>query len=203
MFDIDKLSERFRDRERNILGHEKAMHSAVLVPLLRRNNEWHVLFEVRSHDLKRQPGEICFPGGRVEPQDEDDRETAVRETCEELQIPKERLEILGPLDILVQSQNFFIYPYVGIIEEDTTIHPNEEVEEIFTVPLSWFRENKPELHHLDMKIKPDQDFPFELIPNGKNYNWRGRRMPEYFYIYKEWVIWGLTARILRHFLEFV
>jgi len=202
MFDIEKLAARLKNRERNILDHEHAVQSAVLVPLVFQNNEWHVLFEVRSHVLKRQPGEICFPGGGVEP-DESDQEAAARETCEELQIQREHLKVLGPLDILVQSQYFFVYPYVGMIEENTTITPNEEVEEVFTVPLSWLSENEPQLHYLEMKMMPNQDFPFHLIPNGKDYNWRHHRIPEYFYLYKDRVIWGLTARILRHFLKWI
>lgn len=203
MIDIDKLSKRLNHHKRNILGHETAVQSAVLIPLIRKKSEWHVLFEVRSHHLKRQPGEICFPGGRVEKADKDEAETAVRETCEELRISEDDLNLLGPLDILVQSQSFFVYTYVGAIKEEASIVPNEEVEEIFTVPLSWLMEREPELHYLEMKIEPDQDFPFDLIPNGKNYNWRKHRKPEYFYLYEDRVIWGLTARILLHFLKLV
>ncbi|HET7579311.1 MAG TPA: CoA pyrophosphatase [Bacillales bacterium] len=203
MVDIDKLARHLKNNPRNILGDETAMKSAVLIPLLQKDGEWHVLFEVRSYDLKRQPGEICFPGGRVEKQDQNDAETAVRETCEELQISRQQLELLGPLDILVQSQYFFVYPHVGVIHDYNAVLPNEEVAETFTVPLSWLAKHEPELHYLEMKVEPDQDFPFELIPNGKNYDWRGRSMPEYFYLYENRIIWGLTARILRHFLKMV
>lgn len=202
MFEIEKLSNRLKNIERNILGHETAVKSAVLVPLLKKNGRWHILFEVRSRNLKRQPGEICFPGGKVE-KGESDEEAAVRETCEELQIKRKNLSVLGPLDILVQPQSFFVYPHVGIIEDETIINPNEEVEEVFTVPLEWLNENEPDLHYLEMKIEPNQDFPFDLIPNGENYNWRKHRKPEYFYQYEKHVIWGLTARILVHFLKWV
>lgn len=203
MIDIGHLSSQLKKHERNILGHEQAVKSAVLVPLLYQEGEWQVLFEVRAHALKRQPGEVCFPGGRVEEQDRDASDTAARETCEELQISQDRIKLLGGLDILTQSQHLLVYPYVGMIREDTAIIPNEEVAETFTVPLTWFTENKPELHHLEMQINPQQDFPFELIPNGKNYNWRQQSVPEYFYRYQSRVIWGLTARILRHFLNFI
>lgn len=202
MFDIEKLSNQLKNSERNILGNETAMKSAVLIPLLKKNGQWHVLFEVRSHHLKRQPGEICFPGGKVE-KDESDAEAAIRETCEELQIADTQLNVLGPLDILVQSQSFFVYPYVGIIEDASKIHPNEEVEEVFTVPIEWLNEHEPDLHYLEMKIEPNQDFPFDLIPNGENYNWRKHKKPEYFFQYEDYVIWGLTARILVHFLKLV
>ncbi|HET7657737.1 MAG TPA: CoA pyrophosphatase [Bacillales bacterium] len=202
MFEIERLSNRLKNCKRNILGHETALKSAVLVPLVKRNGEWHVLFEVRSQDLKRQPGEICFPGGKVE-KNESDADAAVRETCEELRLNSEELDVLGPLDILVQSQSFFVYPYVGVIKDFDKINPNEEVEEVFTVPLDWLNEHEPDLHYLEMKIEPNQDFPFELIPNGENYNWRKHRKPEYFYQYGDYVIWGLTAHILVHFLKWV
>ncbi|HET7628737.1 MAG TPA: CoA pyrophosphatase [Bacillales bacterium] len=200
MFNFDKLAKRLKNHERNILGHETAVRSAVLIPLVKKNGEWHVLFEVRSQLLKRQPGEICFPGGKVE-KEESDAAAAVRETCEELRIQPAALEVLGSLDILVQSPFFFVYPYVGVIEDPAEIDPNEEVEEVFTVPISWLAEQEPELHYLEMKIEPDQNFPFDLIPNGENYNWRRQRKPEYFYRYGDYVIWGLTARILVHFLN--
>lgn len=203
MIDIDPLTNRLKKHERNILGHEQAVKSAVLVPLLYQEGEWQVLFEVRAHDLNRQPGEICFPGGRLEAQDANSKDTAVRETCEELLITEDQIELLGALDILVQPQSLFVYPYVGIIRENTAIVPNREVDEIFTVPLNWLLDNKPEKHHLEMQIRPEQNFPFELIPNGKDYNWRQRSHPEYFYRYQEHIIWGLTARILQHFLTFI
>jgi coenzyme A diphosphatase NUDT7 len=201
MVNINDISNELKNKERNILGHEKALKSAVFIPLLKVDDEWHILFEVRSHQLKRQPGEICFPGGRVDEDDKTDLDAAIRETCEELQISKANIQLLGSLDIFASSQFFLVYPHVGIIKEHTAIAPNPgEVEEVFTFPLSWLMNHEPELHHLEMEIKSDQDFPFDLIPNGKEYNWRTNHIPEYFYLYKDRVIWGLTARILRHFL---
>jgi 8-oxo-dGTP pyrophosphatase MutT (NUDIX family) len=203
MIYINHLSNTLKNSKRHVLGHENAMQSAVLIPLIEKSGEWHVLFEVRSHDLNRQPGEICFPGGGVEPQDANDMATAFRETREELQINASDLTYVGALDILVQSQYFFVYPHVGIIAANAAVKPNDEVAETFTVPLKWILTHEPDLHYLEMKVEPDQDFPFELIPNGKNYNWRGRRLPEYFYLFENRVIWGLTARILREFILFV
>lgn len=202
MINLNHLAQQFQQRQRNILGHEQALKSAVLIPLMKVKGDWSILFEVRSHHLKRQPGEICFPGGRVDQKDESDQETALRETCEELQINRKNIQLLGPMDIFVPSQYFLVYPYVGIIKEEAKIYPNEaEVEEVFTVPLSWLINHEPELHHLEFEIKTEQDFPFDLIPNGKEYNWRKSRVPEYFYLYQDRVIWGLTARILRHFIN--
>lgn len=197
---IKQIDDILQKRKQNILGHEQASKSAVLLPLIEKDDQWHVLFEVRSQHLKRQPGEICFPGGRVDDQDPSFQDTAIRETCEELQIAKETIYINGALDILVQTPHLLIYPYVGIIQQPDTIKPNEEVAETFSVPLSWLLTHKPERYNLEMSIDPNQSFPFELIPNGKNYNWRTHKKPEYFYRYNTYIIWGLTAQILRHFL---
>ncbi len=67
------------------IEQEKDKVSAVMIPLIKENDGYHILFEVRSNKLSQQPGEICFPGGRRE-QDETSMETSIRETCEELLI---------------------------------------------------------------------------------------------------------------------
>ncbi|NEU34154.1 CoA pyrophosphatase, partial [bacterium LRH843] len=63
---------------------DEFLQFAVLVPLVQKQDELHVLFEVRAHHLRRQPGEICFPGGKIEPNDSTPQDAAVRETTEEL-----------------------------------------------------------------------------------------------------------------------
>lgn len=201
---IDFIRRNISGRKRNILGHERAFKSAVMLPLIRRDGEWHVLFEVRAFHLNRQPGEICFPGGRVDHHDRDEGEAAVRETCEELGISTNDIEVIGPLDILTGGQDFIIYPFVGILKDGTHVMPNqEEVDEVFYVPVSWFASTEPELHYIDLEVKPPHDFPYHLIPNGRNYNWRHRKIPEYFYLYNGRVIWGMTARILHHFVTLI
>ena len=52
-----------------------------------------------------------------------------------------------------------------------------------------------------MEVKPDPDFPYELIPGGRDYPWRTRKFPEHFYRYQDRVIWGLTASVLAHFID--
>src|SRR5699024_7104932 len=75
-------------REPGILNKEKLRKAAVLLPLVEVDGETHILFEVRSNKMRRQPGDICFPGGRVEEFDETKLATAIRETSEELGVPK-------------------------------------------------------------------------------------------------------------------
>ncbi|WP_204953507.1 NUDIX hydrolase [Metabacillus crassostreae] len=186
----------------SFLGNERFSKYAVLLPLVKVDNDIHVLFEVRSQELRRQPGEICFPGGRMDEQDQSSLDTAVRETTEELGITKQQITNINPIDFLVSPYGMIVYPFIGLIDDFNKIIPNKsEVQETFTVPLSFFLDVKPDIYHVHTKLEPEDDFPFDLIPNGKNYNWQTRKMEELFFQYENKVIWGLTARILSHFIE--
>ncbi len=202
--DLNHIQRQLENRSRKILGSENFAQFSVLLPLLEKGGEPHILFEVRSQNLRRQPGEICFPGGKIDPEDQNDRYTAIRETTEELGISESSIENVWPLDYMVTAFGTIIYPYVGLITEPEKIMPNPtEVEEIFTVPLSYFQRTKPDCYKINFNLQPDPNFPFDLIEGGKDYNWAARKVDEYFYQYEGRVIWGLTARILTHFLELV
>ncbi|MFC3886027.1 NUDIX hydrolase [Bacillus songklensis] len=201
---IEKLITKLHNRTPAILGSENFSKYAVLVPLIEKNEDIHVLFEVRALDLRRQPGEICFPGGRIDNTDKDERHTAVRETSEELGIQESSINNVFPLDYMISPFGTIVYPYVGIIEHPEQMKPNpSEVGEVFTIPLSFLKEIEPDEYKINFKVEPEQNFPFDLIVGGENYNWQARTMDEYFYYYDDKVIWGLTARILKHFLEVV
>ncbi len=188
----------------SILGSSKYSKYAVLIPLIQKEDGIHVLFEKRSLNLRRQPGEICFPGGRMDSLDPDEKTAAVRETTEELRIQKADISEVFPLDFMVTPFGMIVYPFAGMILNSDKIQPNpSEVEEIFTVPLAFFFHREPEIHHVRFKVEPEKNFPFDLIIGGENYNWRTREMEEYFYRYEDKVIWGLTARILAHFIEVI
>ncbi|MBG9589799.1 NUDIX hydrolase [Cytobacillus firmus] len=201
--EIEKLAKRLRNRTPIILGSERFSKFAILLPLVEINNEVHVLFEVRSLKMRRQPGEVCFPGGRIDPEDRDEEHTAIRETSEELGVDEDSITNVSPLDYMI-SFGQIIYPYAGIIQNPDKIVPNpDEVEEVFTVPLSFLKKVKPETYHVNFKVEPEENFPFDLIAGGENYNWQTRRAEEVFYYFQDKVIWGLTARILKHFLEII
>ena len=87
---------------------------AVLVPLVDGPEGPSLLFEVRASTLAHQPGEVCFPGGRVEP-GESPKDCALRETFEELAIPPGEVELIAPLDRLVQQGKFVMHPFLGIV----------------------------------------------------------------------------------------
>ena len=182
------------------LDQRSGMDFAVLVPLVKKNGGYHVLFEVRADRLKSQPGEICFPGGAVEA-GETKRAAAVRETMEELLLKRSQIETLAPLDVLFTPANLTVWPFLALLKDYRGTFSPDEVERVFTVPLSWFAAHKPERFRTEVVTVPEEDFPFGRIPDGKEYRWRKGRYEVLFYQYGEEVIWGMTAKILHSFIS--
>lgn len=177
--------------------------AAVVLPLVPQGDDLALLFEVRSSQLAWQPGEICFPGGRIEPGDAGPPQAAARETCEELGLDSGALEMLGPLDYLVSPIGVIIYPFAGFIAEPDRIRPNPgEVAELFTVPLKYFLTNEPLTATMEIATRPLDGFPRELLPASYPQGWRRRATyPVLFYKYGKYVIWGLSARLLYNFVQ--
>jgi peroxisomal coenzyme A diphosphatase NUDT7 len=198
---LPNLRQYLNVRNRSILGHENCTKTAVMIPLVQEGNDWSILFEKRAMTLRRQAGEICFPGGHVESNDPDEQYTALRETSEELGVPESQIEILGPLDIFVPSSALMVSPYVGIVSKEQICPNPSEVEQVFTVNLSTLLTYHPKVYDILLVASPPPDFPYHLIPQGKNYPFREERRKQWFYEVDGWVIWGLTARILTHFLD--
>lgn len=199
---LDNIKNKLNQNELNFIGEETAMRAAVLIPLVQVNHEWHILFEVRALTMRQQPGDISFPGGKIDPTDATTLDTAVRETCEELGIHKSTINPIGQLSPFIPSQSFVVYPYVAEVDYDfEQEHNEEEVEEVFTVPVDWLLNYQPYHHVVSFEPKPPSDFPYDKIANGYQYQWRPRQIDEWFYEYKHYTIWGLTARILKHFIS--
>ncbi len=198
----EEILQKMQGRAPEVLGNRDFSKFAILLPLIEKEDGVHILFEVRSFEMRRQPGEICFPGGRIEHGDEDEQETALRETMEELGIEKSAISNVFPLDYIVSPFGMIIYSFAGFIDSETDFVPNpQEVDSIFTVPLKFFLENEPRVYRIDFDIQPEESFPYDLIAGGENYSWRARQVDEFFYLYEDRVIWGLTAKILMHFME--
>lgn len=203
MIDIDKIVNKIKDRVPKPLDIKQEY--AVVLPLINIGGSWELIYEVRSNNLKRQPGEISFPGGQVE-EGESYKQAAIRETAEELNIGEENINIIGELDYLVSRDNTVIYAFAAIIENINVddINPNsDEVNHIFTVPIDFFINNEPELYYIDLEPIIRDDFPYNLIPNGKGYKWRMGKHSVYFYKYKDYVIWGYTARMTKSFVDMI
>lgn len=184
------------------IGEENAFRAAVLIPLVKINQEWHVLFQVRAFSMRKQPGDISFPGGHIDDTDESPKVAAIREAHEELGIAMNDVEVIGNLSPFITSPSFVIYPFVGILHDYPLPNYNkDEVEELFTVPLEWLLSHEPYMHEVDIAPTPNEDFPFHKIANGQKYKWRTRTVEEWFYEYEHYTIWGATARILKYFIE--
>jgi len=185
------------------MGQVKQVQTAVLVPLIyNAENTLCVLFEERAHSLRRQPGEISFPGGHVEVNDKDFIDTALRETAEELCLPRNAIRFVGELDVLLAWSGLVVYPYVGILDVPVPLRPSEaEVDHVFMVPLDHLLAMQPEKYEVALKPDIPDNFPYHLIPNGRNYAWRESVVTHTFYEFENHVVWGLTARILTNFLD--
>lgn len=176
--------------------------ASVLIPFIKFEGEWNLLFEKRAMHLIHQPGEICFPGGKREA-GESALETAIRETSEELLIDKNSIEIISQMSSVVGPKSRTIGIFIGQIKDyDMTFDP-EEVDSICLVPIKWFMENEPKGYDVDMVAVPHEDFPFDKIPGGRNYPWSIMKRKVYFYEYNDTVIWGFTAGVMKDFAEMI
>lgn len=195
------MFKKIKNHKPQRIYQEKEKKCAVLIPIIIIEGKPHILFEIRSHTLKKQPGEICFPGGRVELNDKTSKDTAIRETQEELLINADNIKYIGALDYYLSYNNLRVDVHVAeLINYQNTF--NEEVESVFTVPLPFFLETKPEMYTNIIQTIPDPSFPFEKIPNGKNYKFSKGKNDTPVYRYNDYFIWGLTARILYHNLKY-
>lgn len=198
-----QLAARLQAQPAKIENEQDYFASAVLIPLVQYKGELRVLFEVRASTLSWQPGEICFPGGKIEPEDGNPAVTAIRETEEELGFKREKIHCLGALDYTVSPIGVILYPYVGFVEDTELVDPScDEVGKVFSVPLDYLLAAKPVSGQMEVATRPVGDFPFQFMPEGYPREWKRRGEYEVlFYQYKEYVIWGLTAKILHNFLE--
>lgn len=197
---ITELADFLKERKVNIM--ETRWENAVLIPFVEKDGQAHILFEVRSGSVS-QPGEVCFPGGHIEKK-ERPLDCAVRETREELGIPKHCIKVLGPFDVLHNYTNVTIHPFVGMIsyEDVKNMEINEaEVKETFLVPVSFFTENEPYVYEYDVVPQIGDDFPYHMLDSADKYNWRRGRCAVPIFQYEGKCIWGITARILCHLLE--
>jgi len=191
--------------------------SVVMVLLTEINGEYHFVLEERNAEI-RQGGEVCFPGGMFDNKsDSSTRETALRETSEELGLPQEKIEIIGRLDTLVAAMGAIIEIFVGIMKEDIdSLKINhDEVEKVFTLPVSYFMENEPEVHKIlirvfSSEIDPETDEEIVYLPVRElglpdRYLGPWGNVKQNVYLFKtgEGIVWGLTARIIMDFIRII
>lgn len=151
--------------------------AAVLVPLIDRAEGMSVLLTQRTAHLSAHAGQISFPGGRMEESDADAIATALRETEEEVGLPRDKVSVIGRLDTYVTGTGFEITPIVGIIEPGYTLTIDPyEVAEAFEVPLSYVLDRRN--HNRQDRESAGRVRVFYVLPyEGRN-------------------IWGATAGML-------
>jgi 8-oxo-dGTP pyrophosphatase MutT (NUDIX family) len=155
--------------------------AAVLMPIFEWEQEYHFLLTRRTEEVQTHKGQISFPGGMREGEEELFK-TALRETFEEVGIEESKIELLGRFHDYVSITGYRVAPFAGFIRGPfTTVPQVREVAEILQVPFRVFMD--PSRLRVERNMGPP------------------REREVYFYSYGSHEIWGLTARIIKDFLE--
>jgi 8-oxo-dGTP pyrophosphatase MutT (NUDIX family) len=178
----ERLKQALAQRQKVSIVGSGLVPAAVLVPIFHKEGEDQVLFTRRTDKVKDHKGEISFPGGAYEENDASLRDTALRESFEEIGLSEDDVELLGELDdIRTAGSGFVISPFVGVIPWPYQFRlDTREVAKIIEVPV---------LALLDDDSQPQES------EKG-----RGRAMASHTYEYQGEVIWGASGRILHQFL---
>lgn len=175
----------FRRQKRRLEETNDKVRAAVLVPLYKKNGEYHVLFTRRTNTVAYHKGQTSFPGGARERGDPTLLDTALRESWEEIGLKANVVEVLGELDdVATVTSNFIISPFVVLLTSPYEFEINrEETEEIVLIPLFALRDKanfREETRTLEDEVHP-----------------------VYFYEYQGQVVWGATAMILKQLLDII
>lgn len=197
---IDVINNIFNKRESKPIQPMKK--AAVMILLEVIMDEIYIIFQVRAKKLKHQPGDICLPGGKVEP-GENFKEAAIRETIEEMNIKRNEFEVIGEMDYFISPYKMIMRPYVAKLYTSEINYNKNEVDHIFKVPLKFFMDTEPLLYKMDIGPINQEEFPFHLINGGKDYKFSKSVLEEYFYQWNDYVIWGFTAHIIKSFIDII
>jgi 8-oxo-dGTP pyrophosphatase MutT (NUDIX family) len=182
---VTKLRSRIQKKlseiqpRRVVAGYHR--EAAVLIPIFVKDEEPYFLLTRRTDEVKTHKGQISFPGGMRHGEEHLAR-TALRETFEEVGIGENKIELLGRYHDYLSVTSFRVVPFAGYIEPPfQTVAQEGEVAEILQVPFRIFKDPK--------RLRTEQ------------VDYSGRVLDVHFYRYQSREIWGLTARIIRDFLE--
>lgn len=197
---ISKLRSLGLDKK-DLPQHAELRRASILVPLFERSksssqkvtsdsNNIHVLFTQRPKRMKSHGGEVCFPGGKQDKEDEGcDIQTAVREANEEIGLHHEHIESISRMETIESKHGLCVTPIIGLIQPSSKAEPSQlqlnedEVEAAFAVPLIHFTN--------------DDNCSIDMI------KWKGYEFPMRTYIYddeesaSQYKIWGLTAHVVH------
>ena len=178
---LDSIKQKLK--QINLIEATQYKKAGVLILLLKedKDDEYKIVFTKRSTELKTHSGEVSFPGGKWEEADNSLYETALRESNEEINLNIENVTKLGNLNFLLSRHKIEVNPYVGYLNKFQEFKGNFEIDEIFTVPISFLSDSKnvtyKEFNRKDLKV---------YIPS---------------WVYNGNRIWGLTAMITADFLN--
>jgi 8-oxo-dGTP pyrophosphatase MutT (NUDIX family) len=157
--------------------------AAVLIPVIEWESDHHFLLTRRTEEVQTHKGQISFPGGMRE-DGEALVDTALRETYEEVGIPGDRIEILGRFHDYISITDYRVTPFAGFISKPYTLNPQaSEVAEVLRVPFGIFQD--PERLRIEKRV------------------FRSGEEDVYYYSHGTDEVWGLTARIIKDFLDFL
>ena len=155
--------------------------AAVLVPLLRVDGEWHLLYTRRTDRVESHKGQVSFPGGACDEGETSPEQTALREAEEEIGLRPEDVRVLGRLNSMATISSFRVTPVVGVISWPVVFRPAQaEVARVFTMPLAWLA---------------DKSNRWEFNIFGRNHS------VIFFHPYDGELLWGATARMTVEFLN--
>lgn len=174
-FDAEQVQDFFLYKDRPVPAGPFTP-AAVLIAVTDRPDPG-MIFTLRHAGLRAHAGQVAFPGGRLDPEDRDAVDAALREAHEEIALPREAVEVIGRSDRFRTGTGFEIEPIVGIVPPDLVLRPSEaEVDAIFEVPLDFLLDPANRAYH--------------------TVDWEGGVRSYYEFLWQEHRIWGVTAAML-------
>jgi 8-oxo-dGTP pyrophosphatase MutT (NUDIX family) len=170
--------------------------AAVLIPVVPRSGQLHIVLTQRTVHLHDHAGQISFPGGRHEPEDETPQRTALREAEEEIGLAAHQLDVLGLLPDYLTATGYRVTPVVALVDPDVVWVPDpNEVAEVFETPLSFLMNP---MHHEKRQVRWSETRQGQWVENVRHFYampWQDGS--------RNYFIWGATAAMLRNLYLFL
>lgn len=177
---LDQLIDRLRHHQ-PAMPELASSEASVLVPVT-NDRDPQIILTRRALTMNSHAGEVAFPGGKKDAQDPDLLATALRESEEEIGLPRDAVQLLGRLGTLQSRAGIRVTPWVGLVPPDVALTANpQELDAIFRVPLAFFRDTPMQADHV--------------------IRWQGGEFVMPTWRYEGQIIWGLTAYIIVDLLN--